>query len=258
MTVITNTLHQPDERSVQSNFHTRAKELLKHYNSANILSSITPLTFLFTLDKNQCEYFYLSGTLKNIEAISNNALNHHHVSQYWHEEDIKILMEKILPDIETLCRQNNDANNIYSFSFNLRMRSNADSWLIFIQSITIINAVCNNEPLHFIGTLTDITHFKSDNRINFIVEKNNKEKSTYDLIKHLLFFPGEKNAVHLTKRELEILKCLNDGLSSKQIADKLFASLNTINNHRKNILKKTRTKNTSELIGFALKKGLIV
>jgi DNA-binding NarL/FixJ family response regulator len=42
----------------------------------------------------------------------------------------------------------------------------------------------------------------------------------------------------LSKREEEVLSLVNKGLTSKQIADKLFISFNTVKTHRKNIAKK--------------------
>ena len=61
----------------------------------------------------------------------------------------------------------------------------------------------------------------------------------------------------LTKRETEILPLIADGLSSKQIAGKLFVSISTVSNHRANILHKTHCKNCLELIKYAIKAGLI-
>jgi DNA-binding CsgD family transcriptional regulator len=53
---------------------------------------------------------------------------------------------------------------------------------------------------------------------------------------------------NLTKREREILGCIAEGLSSKQIADKLYISQHTVDNHRKNMLAKTATRNCAELL----------
>lgn len=61
----------------------------------------------------------------------------------------------------------------------------------------------------------------------------------------------------LTKREIDILKEIGDGLTSKEIADKLFISKKTVDNHRKSIMLKTNTKNTAALIKFALDRHLI-
>lgn len=52
----------------------------------------------------------------------------------------------------------------------------------------------------------------------------------------------------LTRREKEILTCITEGLSSKQIAGKLFISENTVSNHRKNMLAKTGARSSAELI----------
>jgi DNA-binding NarL/FixJ family response regulator len=51
-----------------------------------------------------------------------------------------------------------------------------------------------------------------------------------------------------TEREFEIIKYIATGLDSKDIAGKLFISQNTVNTHRRNILKKTHKANISELI----------
>ncbi len=54
--------------------------------------------------------------------------------------------------------------------------------------------------------------------------------------------------VQLTRREKEILCCIAEGLSSKQIASKLFISENTVANHRKNMLRKKGAKSSAQLI----------
>ena len=61
----------------------------------------------------------------------------------------------------------------------------------------------------------------------------------------------------LTAREIEIIKCLASGLNSNEIADKLFISENTVETHRRNILRKTDTHSTIELINYARSKHVI-
>jgi len=52
----------------------------------------------------------------------------------------------------------------------------------------------------------------------------------------------------LTKREIEILQMICNELSSKQIAEKLFLSVRTIETHRKNMIRKTGSKSLVALI----------
>lgn len=61
----------------------------------------------------------------------------------------------------------------------------------------------------------------------------------------------------LTKRELEILQLIADGLSNKDIADKLSISLRTVTNHRSNLNIKTGSKNTAGLLAYAIKNDMV-
>lgn len=61
---------------------------------------------------------------------------------------------------------------------------------------------------------------------------------------------GASGISKLSEREIEILRHIKDGLSSKEIAEKLFLSSRTIEVHRSNILKKLNQKNTTSLLNF--------
>jgi DNA-binding NarL/FixJ family response regulator len=61
----------------------------------------------------------------------------------------------------------------------------------------------------------------------------------------------------LTAKEEEIVRLIGEGLSAKEIADKLFISVHTSNTHRKNIYRKCNVRNASELVMFAVKTGII-
>ena len=58
-------------------------------------------------------------------------------------------------------------------------------------------------------------------------------------------------------REFEIIRLIGSGLSSEQIAAKLFISINTVSTHRKNIIEKSGKHNISELIYELKDKGLM-
>jgi DNA-binding NarL/FixJ family response regulator len=61
----------------------------------------------------------------------------------------------------------------------------------------------------------------------------------------------------LTPREQEVMRLLAEGLSSKEVAEKLFISPKTVENHRANIMKKLGLHSTIELIRYSAKLGLI-
>jgi DNA-binding NarL/FixJ family response regulator len=61
----------------------------------------------------------------------------------------------------------------------------------------------------------------------------------------------------LTPRELEVLKLIAEANTSKQIADKLFISIKTVDRHRQNILDKLGMRDRVELTRYAIRRGLI-
>ena len=63
--------------------------------------------------------------------------------------------------------------------------------------------------------------------------------------------------IKLSAREFEVIVLLCHGLSTKDIAEKLFLSEHTIEGYRKEIIKKTNTRNTNELIHYALSNGIV-
>lgn len=61
----------------------------------------------------------------------------------------------------------------------------------------------------------------------------------------------------VTDREIDVIRCIAEGLSNKLIADKLKLSTHTVNTHRKNIMSKLGVNNTAGIVMFAVKNQLL-
>jgi DNA-binding NarL/FixJ family response regulator len=66
----------------------------------------------------------------------------------------------------------------------------------------------------------------------------------------------QSDSVRLTPREREILKLIAHGLTTKEIAAKLFISIPTVETHRANLMSKTGGRNMADLVRFAIDAGL--
>lgn len=92
--------------------------------------------------------------------------------------------------------------------------------------------------------------------LSFIYDNSERE-----LINRHLGIPQQFNsesnfnrvANDVTEREKQVLKLIACGLSSRQIAQKLYISRHTVISHRKNLIKKFGVKNTAELVKEASK-----
>lgn len=87
-------------------------------------------------------------------------------------------------------------------------------------------------------------NYYSEELFNFFTQRmSKKEEPKFD--------------IQFTNREKEILQLLVEGLSNKEIADRLFVSERTIVGHKTNLLAKTNCKNTVSLLAFAIKNKLV-
>lgn len=70
---------------------------------------------------------------------------------------------------------------------------------------------------------------------------------------HNIIKPNNK----VSRREKEVLELIAEGLTTNEIAEKLFISMTTVDTHRKNLLSKFETKNTASLIHIATQLKII-
>jgi DNA-binding CsgD family transcriptional regulator len=99
---------------------------------------------------------------------------------------------------------------------------------------------------------TDVSHLKKSESFNIFWLGALKYQFYFDdLIKKY------QQDYKITKREKDVLVLLANGESATKIARSLGLSPHTIISHRKNLLRKTGTKNTAELVKLAMDKELI-
>jgi DNA-binding NarL/FixJ family response regulator len=98
--------------------------------------------------------------------------------------------------------------------------------------------------------------------LDAIMDVNNGNTYICQEVKNILsdqMLNEEDNAAglnQLSEREIEVINQIRDGLSSKEIADRLAISIKTVEVHRHNILKKLKVKNTASLINYINSSGL--
>ena len=115
-----------------------------------------------------------------------------------------------------------------------------------------------NEILFAFTMITDISFIKKDGPAMMSILDTKDETC-----QHFYCVDGKsaerinQSVPNITVRELEVLGYLAIGYSSKQIAAEMKIAANTVDNHRQNMLKKTNSKSTGELVNFAIKAGFV-
>lgn len=90
---------------------------------------------------------------------------------------------------------------------------------------------------------------------------NDKSYISIEILNEILKYPDKASFnifdSELTEREAEVLLLICKGLTNNEIADRLVLSKRTVDKHRENLLLKTQSKNTANLVIYAIKNGFL-
>lgn len=141
----------------------------------------------------------------------------------------------------------------YKISYNLRGRLKSGEHVLCNHQALMLTMDENGGYGKSLNIHTRIDHLASHNNYQFSLIGLDGEPSYMNLNVN----SDIKNAVPYSKREIDIIKNIADGLSSIEIAEKLFISDLTVKKHRKNILSKSNCKNTAQLVKTCILQGVI-
>lgn len=141
----------------------------------------------------------------------------------------------------------------YKSSYNFRLRLKDGSYGLFNHQALMLTL----GPDGGFGKAMNI-----HTRIDHITGKNTKQLSVVGLDGEPSFLNiqmdvPENQTLQFSRREIEVIKNLSDGLDSADVALKMFISPHTVNKHRKNILEKSGCKNVAQLIKMCVMQGLV-
>ncbi len=134
-----------------------------------------------------------------------------------------------------------------------------------IPVLVLTNSLTRNElaGLDSIGIKNILFKSSTEAELLTAVELTLQDKKYYGReVMEILLEKGEwkktmQETSPLTAAEVEIVKLIADGMTTKEIASRKNVSFHTIMTHRKNIFRKVRVNNASELVMFAIRSGII-
>lgn len=226
----------------------------------NPFNNLLPASFI--LDYTQKKYIYVSSKMSKIidfplSYILDGGLDFG--TSRFHKEDLKVYSENVLmQNLKFLKDTPIDKHSDFLFTFNYRVKDRKANYKNIVQQSIFIKSADSGIPLAVMGFLFDISKYRNDRRMYHSIERHsglNKDNSK-ELLLDNVYFLDEKGQ-RLTRREIEIIKYLCDDLDSEQIASRMNISKHTVDNHRRNMLRKTNSKSSVGLVSFAFTEGYI-
>lgn len=237
----------PDVHLLSEDFEKKVEQILPSFE---LLSTAASFFFIFNFPT--MEYLFVSESVKEITGYSAKQWMDGRIDWVFtilHEENGKRLkkLHAALFDFYYSIPITERKDYKYVYELHLVRKDGTPIWILHQGSF--LEICTDGKPAITFDILTDITQFKKDNTMTLSMSKGDKSGC-------LLYFPIEGD-ISFSKREIEILKLVSLGLSSKKIGQQLFISSHTVDTHRRNMLKKTGKEGSTALVFYAKENGLI-
>jgi DNA-binding CsgD family transcriptional regulator len=216
------------------------------------LSEIENCTFS-VLDMHTNTYLLKSTRFKKLlgyispEDVENDDMElFHHII---HPEDLAFVLDTENKAFDFFRNLPASEKKNYKLVYDFRVKNTAGIYVRFVHQFIVLEQDKNGKAWLAL-IVTDQIAERAPNRITQRRMINIKTGK-------LQLFNKDNSDILLTRRETEILSLIAQGFDSENISQKLFISVNTVNNHRQNILSKTSTENTTQALLYAKRIGII-
>lgn len=219
----------------------------------NSIISTGPFSF-FIIDFFDMSISHISPSFYEMHGFHPDTLTFNDVLGAIHPDDINFVI-KAEDFLTKFFYENVGREKLLSYKINYcyRARLNNGEYALFNHQALMLTMDDNGGYGKSLNIHTRIDHLSNLNTYKISLIGLNGEPS----FMNLNLEDKNHNAKEFSKREIDIIKLMGDGLNNNQIADKLFISALTVKKHRNNILKKSDSKNTVELIKNCILQGLI-
>lgn len=165
-----------------------------------------------------------------------------------HPEDLESVKELTTNAIDALSGKSGINLHDHVFHLTYRMEHKNGSYVHVQRQTGLLTRDLNHNMLTSFGIYTDVTHLTNSNEVLSMMSGPEIPGFNFGT-------PEYNSKPNFTKREIEIIDELAKGLNSKEIADKLFIAKDTVNTHRRNMLRKANVSNSASLIAYVFKNG---
>ena len=168
-----------------------------------------------------------------------------------HPDDLPFMYDSEIQMFNFVQPLPGDEKKDYKLVYDFRVRSKSGEYIRFLHQLMLFELDRNGNSWILLVISDVLSNYPSDEPPKrFLLNTKTKKICLFN---EELGIGSEL----LSKREKQVLELISQGLDSQDIADTLCVSVHTINNHRQNILSKTRTKNIAQAIRYLTCIGLI-
>lgn len=219
-------------------------------------------TFFYVIDSPSLTFDFVSPEVSNVLGISCEGFDLQRMVSTLHPKELDFFLR--CEDVVAYFLKNivsAEKINQYKIVSSLRHILPDGRTVILLKQTLVTKSTESGALLKVLGIHSDIGHITQtpSRTLSFMGLAGEPSYMDIDVFSDKVFenftpFYYEINELEFTKRELDIIRLLARGRSTIEIAEALNISAQTVQTHRKNILKKAPVRNSTELIEYCIRR----
>lgn len=190
----------------------------------------------------QLQILYCSDSCSNFFGVPVEEINPELYFERTHPEDLAIHASGRSRVVKSAMELYTRKSGKWFLSANIKTRNAAGEYRDLMYQMCLSYTDDPHPAVFGIQVNSDVTDLMKDlGGMHYLVSEDES-----------VFRPPDEQLLSIgpgfSVRELEILRCISEGLDSEEIAKKLFLSVHTVNTHRRNILERSGSRSTHELV----------
>jgi len=210
--------------------------------------------YYIIFDINAIEFDFVSPHIKAILGYDPSSFNMAFFMEIIHPDDRPHFLTFENHAVEFYSTLPSEKLMKYKVRYAYRLKAKNGNYVHILHQSAVIEHDERGFVTRVLSIETDISYLKLDGEPLLSIIGMDGEPSYINI--NAKNFITETDEV-LTEREKQVLLLLIEGKLSKEIASFLNISKQTVDNHRKNMIRKTNVANTTELVAKAIRQGLI-
>lgn len=233
----------------------------KYIDQQTTIDKILPnsASFFYIVESPSRKYHFMGKQQESVSGYSNFDFFDQGVELFLnslHPEEIDIILGQVFPDAMSLVHQaaDKEKKNIL-LQYNYRFRRKTGEYINLLEQAYVLEVDIEGRASLLLGNIIVLNN-DSILPVQFSAKLFRKNS-----ISETIFSKPYTTTQHpfktITKREMDILRNLAAGKTSREIGQELHISHHTVDTHRRNLLRKLKCKSVVDLARYAFKNGLL-
>ena len=215
--------------------------------------------YYYIFNFNKMDFDYLHPSIKEVLGLPAEGTTYKDIAGLIHPDDVEFVTACELFAGDFLFNKIEESRRFdYKVSYTVRFKSASGTYINILHQAIFIPTNKPGQTTHVFGVHTNVSGFvdTSNHKISFIGLNGAPSHLGMEVPRNMMMEESPSPRL-FSEREMDVIRLIAQGNTSKIVADLLNISFHTVRTHRRNILNKSKCNSSAELISFCLSNNYI-